>query len=100
MTKMTRIICALLLIVTAGLMFTPVATFKDNSAAALQADIDKHTGRLESEQAKLQRYIDQGKAQKDIDKQQAKVEKQQGVVDELLAEQAALAEKSEAGGLQ
>ena len=100
MTKMTRLVCALLLIVTAGLMFMPIATFEDNSAAALQADIDKHTGRLESEQAKLQRYIDQGKAQKDIDKQQAKVEKQQGVVDELLAEQAALAEKSAAGGLK
>ncbi|MBR2943417.1 MAG: carbohydrate ABC transporter permease, partial [Clostridia bacterium] len=100
MTKMTRLVCALLLIVTAGLMFMPIATFEDNSAAALQADIDKHTGRLESEQAKLQRYIDQGKKQADIDKQQAKVVKQQGVVDELLAEQAALAEKSAAGGLK
>ena len=100
MTKETRLICALLLIVTAALMFMPVASFEDNSADALLADIEKHTGRLESEQAKLQRYIDGGKAQKDIDKQKAKVEKQQGVVDELLAEQAALAEKAGESGIQ
>ena len=100
MTKMTRIICALLLIAAACLMFAPIATFEDNSAAALQEEIDKQTGRLESEQAKLQRYIDQGKAQKDLDKQQAKIEKQQGKVDELLAEQAALAEQAGESGLK
>jgi len=100
MTKVSRYICALLLIVTVGLMFMPIATFEDNSAAALQEEIDKHTGRLESEQAKLQRYKDQGKAQKDIDKQVTKVEKQQAKVDELLAEQAALAAQAGQSGLK
>ena len=100
MTKVTRIICALLLIVTAGLMFMPIATFEDNSAAALQEEIDKQVGRLESEQAKLQRYIDQGKAQKDLDKQQGKIDKQQAKVDDLLAEQEALASQAGQSGLK
>ena len=59
MTKFARLLCAILLIVSAFLMFVPVATFEDNSAAALQEEIDKQVGRLESEQAKLQRYVDQ-----------------------------------------
>ena len=100
MSKITRLICALLLIVTAALMFMPIATFEDNSAAALQEEIDKQVGRLESEQAKLQRYIDQGKAQKDLDKQQGKIDKQQAKVDELLAEQAAQAENAGESGLR
>ena len=68
MTKFARLLCAILLIVSAFLMFVPIATFEDNSAAALQEEIDKQVGRLESEQAKLQRYVDQGKKQADIDK--------------------------------
>ena len=100
MSKWTRLICALLLIVTAAMMFMPIATFEDNSAAALQEEIDKQVGRLESEQAKLQRYVDQGKAQKDLDKQQTKIDKQQAKVDELLAEQAAQAEKAGESGLK
>ena len=100
MTKITRLVCALLLIVTAGLMFMPIATFEDNSAAALQEEIDKQVGRLESEQAKLQRYIDQGKKQADLDKQQTKIDKQQVKVDELLAEQAALASQAGQSGLK
>ena len=100
MTKTARVLCAILLIVSAFLMFVPIATFEDNSAAALQEEIDKQVGRLESEQAKLQRYIDQGKAQKDLDKQQAKIDKQQVKVDELLAEQAELANQAGQSGLR
>lgn len=100
MTKTARVLCAILLIVSAFLMFVPIATFEDNSAAALQEEIDKQVGRLESEQAKLQRYIDQGKAQKELDKQQAKIDKQQVKVDELLAEQAELAKQAGQSGLR
>jgi len=100
MTKTARLLCAILLIVSAFLMFVPIATFEDNSAAALQEEIDKQVGRLESEQAKLQRYIDQGKKQADLDKQQTKIDKQQAKVDELLAEQAALASQSGQSGLK
>ena len=100
MTKIARFLCAILLIVSAFLLFVPVATFEDNSAAALQEEIDKQVGRLESEQAKLQRYIDQGKAQKDLDKQQAKIDKQQAKVDELIAEQEAIASQAGQSGLK
>ena len=100
MKKIYRLLSVLLLLVTVGLMFVPIATFEDNSTAALQEEIDKQIGRLESEQAKLQRYIDQGKAQKDIDKQQTKIDKQQVKVDELLAEQAAAAENAGEAGLK
>ena len=100
MTKTARLICVLLLLVTACLMFVPIATFEDNSAAALQEEIDKQVGRLESEQAKLQRYVDQGKSQKDLDKQQGKIDKQQAKVDDLLAEQAALASQAGQSGLK
>ena len=100
MTKMARLLCAILLIVSAFLMFVPVATFEDNSAAALQEEIDKQIGRLESEQAKLQRYVDQGKKQAELDKQQTKIDKQQAKVDELLAEQAALADQAGQSGLK
>ena len=100
MTKFARLLCAILLIVSAFLMFVPVATFEDNSAAALQEEIDKQVGRLESEQAKLQRYVDQGKKQAELDKQQTKIDKQQAKVDELLAEQAALADQAGQSGLK
>ena len=100
MKKAARIICAILLIVSAFLMFVPAATFEDNSAAALQEEIDKQAGRLESEEAKLQRYKDQGKAQKDIDKQVTKVEKQKAKVDELIAEQEALASQAGQSGIK
>ena len=100
MKKIYRLLSVLLLLVTVGLMFVPIATFEDNSAAALQEEIDKQIGRLESEQAKLQRYIDQGNDQKDLDKQQTKIDKQQVKVDELLAKQAAAAENAGEAGLK
>lgn len=100
MTKTARLLCAILLIVSAFLMFVPIAMFEDNSAAALQEEIDKQVGRLESEQAKLQRYVDQGKKQADLDKQQTKIDKQQAKVDELLAEQAALASQAGQSGIK
>ena len=99
MKKLTKLICVLLLVIAAVAMFMPIATFEDNTAAALQEEIDKQTGRLESEQAKLQRYIDGGKSEKDITKQQEKVAKQQKKVDDLLLEQQELASAASASGL-
>ena len=100
MKKTRTILYAILLALTVVLMALPLATFEDNSAAALQEDIDKYTERVESAQAKLQRYIDGGKSQTDIDKQQKQVEKQQAKLDELLLEQEELAKQSAAGGLK
>ena len=100
MSKTSRLICALLLIVTACLMFAPVATFEDNSAGALQEEVDKYAERVESAQAKLQRYIEGGKSKEEIEKQQKQVDKQQAKLDEVLAEQAAQAEQAGANGLK
>ena len=100
MKKVRTILYAALLLLTVVLMAVPMATFEDNSAAALQEDIDKYTERVESAEAKLQRYIDGGKKQEDIDKQKKQVEKQQSKLDELLLEQEALLKQSAAGGLK
>ncbi len=88
----------LLIALTIGLMFVPIATFKDGTIDTMNAEIQKQTERLESEQAKYQRYVDQGKSQQELDKQQAKVDKQQAKVDELVAERdAALANQENSG---
>ena len=100
MKKWSKLICVVLLLIAAVSMFMPIATFEDNSAGAMQEEIDKHTGRLESEQAKLQRYIDGNKSEKDIAKQQEKVAKQQAKVDELVAEMEALKNSASASGLK
>ena len=100
MSKTSRLICALLLIVTACLMFAPVATFEDNSTGALQEEVDKYVERLDSAKAKLQRYIEGGKSKEDIEKQQKQVDKQQAKLDEVLAEQAAQTEQAGANGLK
>ena len=100
MKKTRTILYAALLILTVVLMVFPMATFEDNSAAALQEDIDKYTERVESAQAKLQRYIDGGKSAEDIEKQQKQVDKQQAKLDELLLEQKELANAAGASGLK
>ena len=42
-------------------MFLPVATFHDNSANALTADIEKQEGKVKSAQDQLDRWINGGK---------------------------------------
>ena len=90
----------LLLAVTFALMFVPFATFKDGTIDSMNAEITKQTERLASEQAKYDRYVEQGKSQSDLDKQLAKVEKQQTKVDELVAERDAALANEEAGGIE
>ena len=92
-----KIAALLLVALTLVCMFLPVATFKDDTAGSMQADIDKQTSRVSDAQAKLDRYISGGKKQEDIDKQKAQVQKQQDKLDELLAEQAALSGDSASG---
>ena len=46
--KNTRnLIAVILLLITAFLLFVPVATFEDNSADAMLEDIDKQAGKVE-----------------------------------------------------
>ena len=99
MKKHYSLIYVILIVLTLGLMFVPFATFEDGTADSLTAEIEKQQSRLESEEAKYQRYVDQGKKQEELDKQQAKVDKQKAKVDELLAEQEALLSADSASGL-
>ena len=97
MKKAPKIALIVVLLLTLVCMFLPVASFNDNSSAAMQADIEKQESRVKDAQDKLQRYKDNNKSQADIDKQQGQVEKQQAKLDELLAQQASMAADNSAG---
>lgn len=98
MKKPIRIAYLVLMVITLVCMFLPIATFEDNSAASLDADIAKQTDRVASAQAKLERDTKAGKDQEALDKQKAKVEKEQGKLDDLIAQKEAAADNvSEAG---
>ena len=97
MKRAPRIVLIALLLVSILCMFLPVATFEDDTASSMQADIDKQTSRVSDAQAKLDRYINGGKSEDDIAKQRTQVEKQQAKLDELLEQQAALSGDSASG---
>ena len=90
--KNTRnLIAVILLLITAFLLFVPVATFEDNSADAMLEDIDKQAGKVEREQAKWDRDNASGKkTQEQMDKQQAKIDKEKAELEELKAQYEAL----------
>ena len=92
MKKLQKYICLGLLLVTLASMFLPIATFKDDSAAAMQEDIDKQITKISEQEDKLARWIEAGKKQSDLDKQQEKIDKEKAELEELYAEQAALSE--------
>jgi len=99
MKKSRTIIAVVLLLATLALMFVPVATFEDNSAAAMLEDIDKQQGKVDRETAKLERDTKAGKDQEALDKQQAKIDKEQQKLDDLLAEYEAASSSDGASGL-
>ena len=86
MKKTTKIICIALMLITVGLMFLPVASFHDNSAASLAADITKQEKRVQSEKDKLDRWKEAGTHQNDYAKQEAKIVSEQEKLDALIAE--------------
>ncbi len=88
--KQTRKIIYLIFIGIAVLgMFLPIASFHDNSAASMDADIAKQQDKVDRAQAKLDRWIAGGtEKQENIDKQKTTVEKEQKKLDELKAKQA------------
>ena len=101
MKKTRTLIAVILLLITAAAMFLPVATFEDNSADAMLADIDKQAGKVEREQAKWDRDNASGKkTQEQMDKQQAKIDKEQAELDELKAQYEALTSGSAGSGLK
>lgn len=98
MKKVRWLIMAALLLATLLLMLLPVAQFPENTAGALQEDIDKFTKRVADYQATYDRYVKQGDSQEKLDKQKEKVDKAQQTLDSYLAEAAALS-GGDSGGL-
>ena len=102
MKQRTTLVFVILMALTVITMFLPLCSFHDNSAAALDADIAKQQGRVESAQAKYDRDEKAGKYENDADaraKQQAKIDKEQAKVDALLAEKEAAASNADADGI-
>ena len=97
MKKTKKLISLVLLLATIVCMFLPIASFKENSAGALVADIQKQQDKLDRAQAKLDRDTKAGKDADAIAKDQAKVDKEQAAMDELLAKQEEAANSSDAG---
>ena len=98
MKNMRKIIFLVLMAITIVAMFLPVASFNDNSSAALTEDIEKQQGKVDSAQTQLDRWIAGGKkSEEDIQKQRDKVAKEQSKLDELLAQQAAATGDSQSG---
>lgn len=99
MKKVRWLIILMLLVITLGLLFLPVARFPENTLGKLQADIDKYKGRVADYQATYDRYVKQGDPQDKLDKQLAKVKKAQETLDEFLAEAEAQKAADAGGGL-
>ena len=89
MKKTRKLIFLVFIAIAIVGMFLPIATFNDNSAASLTADIEKQQGKVDSAQSQLDRWIAGGKkSEADIQKQRDKVQKEQDKLDALLAQQA------------
>ena len=99
MKTKSRITFIVQILLTLLFMFLPIASFEDNTAASIAADVEKQQGRVESEQAKLDRYVKGGKDQATLDKQKTKIEKEQAKLDDLLAKQEELLSADAASGL-
>ncbi len=99
MKRNFRIVYAALMLLTMLCMFLPIASFEDNSAGAIAADIKKQEERVESAKAKLERDTNSGKDQEALDKQKAKIDKEQAELDELIAQQQAVLSGGSQAGL-
>ena len=98
MKKNIKIAFCILMLISIVSLFLPVATFEDNSAQSMMADIEKQEGKVKSAQDQLDRWIAGGKkSESDINKQRDKVQKEQDKLDALLAEQAASTNESSSG---
>ena len=98
MKPVKKMIFAALIAIALLAMFLPVAEFPENTAGALNDEIVKQQGKVDSAATQLQRWIDGGKkSEADIQKQRDKVQKEQDKLDALLAEQEASSNNSGSG---
>lgn len=89
MKKKIKLVSLALIALTLVLMFLPIAKFEDHSADSLSEDIAKQEDKLQRAKDKYDRYVSGGKDADTLAKQQKQVDKEQGKLDELLAQQSA-----------
>ena len=89
MKKKIKLVSLALIALTIVLMFLPIAKFEDHSADSLSEDIAKQEDKLQRAKDKYDRYVSGGKDADTLAKQQKQVDKEQGKLDELLAQQSA-----------
>ena len=100
MNNVKRIIVLSLIAVTLIAMFLPVATFRNDASGQMNEQITKQQGKVDSAQKQLDRWIKGGKkTEAEIEGQRKEVEKQQAKLDELKAQQEAMADQSDEGAL-
>ncbi len=88
MKPVRKTVFAVFLLIAILAMFLPIASFHNNSAAGLSADIEKQQGKVDSAQTQLDRWIAGGKkSEADIQKQRDKVAKEQEKLDALIKQQ-------------
>ena len=98
MSKTRKIVFLVFMAIAILGMFLPIATFNDNSSAALSVDIEKQQGKVDSAETQLKRWIDGGKkSEADIQKQKDKVQKEKDKLQALLDQQAAATGESQNG---
>ena len=98
MSKVRKIVFLVFMAIAILGMFLPIATFHDDSSAALNADIEKQQGKVDSAETQLKRWIDGGKkSEADIQKQKDKVQKEKDKLQALMDQQAAATNDSGAG---
>ena len=98
MKNTRKIIFLVFMVIAIAAMFLPVASFHDDSSASIAADIEKQQSKVDSAQSQLDRWIAGGKkTEEEIQKQRDKVAKEQGKLEDLLAQQASASQDSSSG---
>ena len=88
MKKTKKIIFIVLMLATLALMFLPIATFHDNTADSIAADIAKQETKVQEQIDKLARWKEAGTHEKDYEKQEKKIEDEKAKLEDLKAKAA------------
>lgn len=97
MKRISKLVSLLLIVVTIGCMFLPIATFHENAAGALGADIEKQQSKVDRAVEAKERHEKGGKDEATLQKDQEKIDKEQAKLDELIAQQETAASESSSG---
>lgn len=91
MKKTKKIVSLVLIAVTILFMFLPIASFHENAAGGMSADIEKQQGKVDRAVEAMERHKAGGKDEDTLAADQKKIDKEQAKLDELIAQQEAAA---------